>query len=677
MLWLSVVTTFAAVLIAPTARADAQADLRLQVSGYRQKVSPGAWATSTIDVINDGPDLAEEVVLTISPDPRMQLAWTTGTGATSCSGDKTLITCRMTPLRKGEHASVQLTEVVPFDPVALSTALDVTSDTADPDPANNHLLKTIEVSAAPDLSLLLSKSSNPYGVDPGQEFSASFVLTNHSATTAHDVVVLIETTRVTFEEGDNGDFTCTRTATGARCTLPPLDYSGRPVLKFSVRVDPPDEGGPFRIGLVAGAGEPELDPSDNHWELLGSVTRLLPVISTADSGAGSLRQTILDATALCGNSRPCKIVFRLAEPLPAGGWYTIRPRTELPKLAVYGLILDASTQTSFGGDTNPAGPEVELSGELLAGVGNGLVAGGSCYTEVRGLGITNFPENGILAVDDNPCNASVIVDGNTIGVSPDGRRAAPNQRGIRMAGHLGVYAHDNVISGNLRSGIFIGSGGYSTIERNRIGLLADGSPMPNGASGIYVGADSAWTHMNANTIAYHQDFGIAIAPGARTTFRMNEVFGNHTFAIDQNLDYETADSEDDTGRTPNRPRLTVATYDAATGKTHVEGTLHMHCNPCDSSVDLFASDGLAPNGTAQAQRFVAEMKGVPGAGNDFFLQLDLAGDLRGQFLTATATRLLHFDGFSLSATATAAATAQSDPGLMPGTSELSPAIEVR
>jgi hypothetical protein len=674
--WLYVSITVAAAAVASSVRADGRADLSVQASSYRQKVRPGAWASSTVDLVNHGPDVAQDVVLTIIPDSHLQQVQAVGRGALSCSGDKTLIICRASSLDVQEQAGVNLTEVVPFDLIPLTTTFAVTSSTTDWEPSNDRLVKTIEVSADPDLSLVSSTPSFGNPLDPGQTLSAAFLLFNHSETVARDVVLLIDTTRVSFQEGNNGDFTCTRTRTGARCTTPTLDNTATRVLRFAVRADPGDEGGPFGINLSVGAHEPELYPDDNHWTLSGQVTRLLPVTSTADAGRGSLRQAILDSTAFCQIDLPCKIVFRLDEPLPAGGWYTIRPQSELPKVSASHLVLDAGSQTTFGGDTNPSGPEVELSGERLAGAGNGLVAGGGCYTEIRGLAITNFPQNGILATGDNPCNASLTIDGNTIGVSPDGLRAAPNERGISVNGRLGMLVHDNVIGGNLRSGIFIATGGYSTIENNRIGLTAGGSPMPNGASGIYVSADTSWTHMNANTIANHQDFGMAMAAEARTTFRKNILFGNRTYAIDRGLDYESADSDDDTRRVPNRPHLTVATYDAASGKTHLEGTLRMHCNPCDPSIDLFASDGLAPNGTPQAQRFAGEMTAVPSGSGSFALQLDLPGDLRGQLFTATVTRLPHFDGFSLSSPAVAPAQVY-DPDVVYGSSELSPAIQAQ
>ena len=46
----------------------------------------------------------------------------------------------------------------------------------------------------------------------------------------------------------------------------------------------------------------------------------------------------------------------------------------------------------------------------------------------------------------------------------------------------------NVISGNARAGVFFASGMQARIAANRIGVSAvDDTPVPNGASGIYLG----------------------------------------------------------------------------------------------------------------------------------------------------------------------------------------------
>src|SRR5213075_1790045 len=90
----------------------------------------------------------------------------------------------------------------------------------------------------------------------------------------------------------------------------------------------------------------------------------------------------------------CEARFHLPPPVPAEGYYSIRPRTPLPPITS-ALILDATAQTRFTGDTNPLGPEVELSGSALA-IGNGVLIHTTEVSGVRGLAINRFPENGVL-----------------------------------------------------------------------------------------------------------------------------------------------------------------------------------------------------------------------------------------------------------------------------------------
>src|SRR5262249_48407479 len=102
-------------------------------------------------------------------------------------------------------------------------------------------------------------------------------------------------------------------------------------------------------------------------------TRTLPatftVSSTADAGAGSLRQAILDANKNPGSDQ---IIFNLG----GGGAQPISPASALPMLAGP-VVLDATTQPGFAGT-----PLIELNG---AGAGaDGLVLGGSGAV-VRGL----------------------------------------------------------------------------------------------------------------------------------------------------------------------------------------------------------------------------------------------------------------------------------------------------
>jgi hypothetical protein len=75
----------------------------------------------------------------------------------------------------------------------------------------------------------------------------------------------------------------------------------------------------------------------------------------------------------------------------------IRPLTPLPPLSGGGTRIDGHTQTTFGGDANPVGPEVVLDGSLLSPFpGNHGLLLNSDSNQVLGLTVHSFPEFGIL-----------------------------------------------------------------------------------------------------------------------------------------------------------------------------------------------------------------------------------------------------------------------------------------
>src|SRR5574338_128716 len=112
------------------------------------------------------------------------------------------------------------------------------------------------------------------------------------------------------------------------------------------------------------------------------------VTNTADSGAGSLRQAMLDANA--AGAGPHTIVFNIPTTDPGfnGNWFTIKPLTALPELRG-GITIDGATQTAFSGDSNLLGPEVVLNGGMLAS-GAGIVISGD-NGGVKNMVINGFP----------------------------------------------------------------------------------------------------------------------------------------------------------------------------------------------------------------------------------------------------------------------------------------------
>src|SRR5688572_20006198 len=129
-----------------------------------------------------------------------------------------------------------------------------------------------------------------------------------------------------------------------------------------------------------------------------------PVTTTADSGAGSLRQAILDANANTGNDT---ITFAIST-----GAQTISPATPLPALTdAAGATIAGSTQPGFVVGT----PVITIDGGSAGTGADGLTLSGG-NNAVIGLIIQDFDDSQI-AIDGA---GSDIILGNVIQDSATG-----------------------------------------------------------------------------------------------------------------------------------------------------------------------------------------------------------------------------------------------------------------
>ncbi len=209
------------------------------------------------------------------------------------------------------------------------------------------------------------------------------------------------------------------------------------------------------------------------------------VVNTNDSGAGSLRQAILDANAAAGADT---IVFAI----PGGGVHTIAPLTALEPITG-ALTIDGYTQP--GSSPNSNGPglpdnslhQIELDGTHSGGA-NGSAAlriQGAFASVVRGLVINRAPASAIQVSSAT----SGTIEGCFLGLDPTGLTAQTNTYGIflEVASNMQIGgplpAQRNVISGNLLTqigfGCLTGNGGSGhVIEGNFIGPDATGAARP-------------------------------------------------------------------------------------------------------------------------------------------------------------------------------------------------------
>ncbi len=197
------------------------------------------------------------------------------------------------------------------------------------------------------------------------------------------------------------------------------------------------------------------------------LTATLTVTNTNDSGAGSLRQAILDANAGAGGDT---IAFNISgsgpyviSPLPPGLPAILKPTT-----------VDGTTQPGYAGS-----PIVEIANFS----GTGLKLQGGSNT-VRGLVVRGFNTGISMESNDNH------VEGCYVGTDVTGTIAALNGTGIVVqSGTTGnviggsAAGQRNVISGNT-VGIALVNASNAVIQGNYIGTTADGAAPLGNSQGI-------------------------------------------------------------------------------------------------------------------------------------------------------------------------------------------------
>lgn len=251
-----------------------------------------------------------------------------------------------------------------------------------------------------------------------------------------------------------------------------------------------DAGGDWVFEFIDGEADTELDLGaalSGNWH--GNLATFT-VTNSNDSGAGSLRQAILDANAAAGADA---INFNIA----GTGVHTITLSSTLTQITD-AVSIDATTDDSFSANGNR--PAIILEGNKAAGLGFDI-DGTADGTSIRGFVIRGMTNHGVFI---RPGADHITIAGNYIGsLAADGTDAGA---GFANSGG-GVYVGDasnvtiggtaagdrNVISGNLFFGIgMFGSGDINNkIVGNYIGMAADGvTALGNGDEGIYAQSGS-------------------------------------------------------------------------------------------------------------------------------------------------------------------------------------------
>ena len=221
------------------------------------------------------------------------------------------------------------------------------------------------------------------------------------------------------------------------------------------------QGGDWKLEFTTGKVESSVALSTELQNEYKGTFATYTVSSLADSGAGSLRQAIVDANS---NGGADVIEFSVAG--------TISLSTGLDDIAGP-LTIDGSTAPGYAGE-----PLVNLDGGGVSADGLKFLNGAD-NSSVNALMITNFTGNGIQ-IDSGADGISIT--GNWIGTTGTGTTGDGNSNnGINVQGANTVIGgtganQGNVITNNGNEGINLMSGATGTIiQGNIIGLDPDGS----------------------------------------------------------------------------------------------------------------------------------------------------------------------------------------------------------
>ncbi len=260
--------------------------------------------------------------------------------------------------------------------------------------------------------------------------------------------------------------------------------------------------------------------------------RLVPssftVTTTADTGGGSLRSAINFANSQAQTN----IVFHILTDDPnfnsVSNSFTIQPLSPLPAITAP-VTIDGTTEPAYLTQTYLR-PMIVLDGTNAGSSSDGLDLNAATST-INGLAIDNFGGSAIN-LSGSVANNDVI-QGNYLGVTPDGATESPNETGILIAAGASdntiggtTPAARNIISGNTGDGVDIYGSGTSNnlVEGNFIGTNASSSTtlgntgpgvdIEFGASDNIIGGPAA-----GNVIANNGNTGVIIdaTAGAGTT----------------------------------------------------------------------------------------------------------------------------------------------------------------
>ncbi|HXH92670.1 MAG TPA: right-handed parallel beta-helix repeat-containing protein, partial [Thermoanaerobaculia bacterium] len=605
------------------------------------KVDMQAYAANPLQVsmavVNHGPDVARNSFLTIDFPPELVLDRVVSVYG-PCDYTQRPVRCSLgdIPVFAPETNTfayyLEANFKGPFVDASYKVTFTISSDTPDPTPSTNSASVMLTTKLEADLGVLIDRSPRFERIDPGQNAEFwTYVGNNVRGNKPPNVRIDYAVTNGVIEKIDApSPVSCSIAGATAVCTISPLVENPN-TITVTVKTTADRLAGKATLSMRAAGDVPDKTPANDQTENTVPIYRWYAVTTVADDGPGSLRDAIVQANANC-TPGPCRIVFEIPPPVPAEGWFTITPAEPLPTITADRVSVEGLRQKAFTGDTNPLGPEIAIDGRLAR---RGLRIVARCEAVIEGLALGNFDEDqGLWFGGGAGCPEAFRPDrravaSNYIGVDPTGTTAWPNLRGLN-AGGANVLVSNNVISHNRNSGVWMWNGS-AQFETNRI--------ESNGASGIFLGPGVDDITITGNTISNHRDMGVAVARSkAHVEIHSNTMKNNGGLGIDWGLDGVSPVDGNDKDGPSNAPVLLSATYDAAQNRTFI--TLSIKSTPLstttqqDGVIDFYGNG--APDG--EGEKTLGSVHASSATTGT--ITVSVGGDLRGQWINATWTRII-------------------------------------
>lgn len=268
--------------------------------------------TYTLVVENDGPNVADNVVLTDILPSGVRFESATGTGA-SCTQASGIVTCTL-----GNTQPRTVTIVVtPMVPGTITNTASVTSSNPDPDLSDNTTSITTTVNPVADLTIAKTDFSDP--VTAGTSLTYTLTITNNGPSEATNVVIT-DTLPASVAFASASGFCSSQPNNQVRCTYANIasDSAGAPAI-ITVTVNP---AAPNLITNTASVTGNEFDPNTNNntATITTTVNRLVNLSITKTGSANPVTAgNSLTYTLTVANSGPSQASgVIITDTLPAG-----------------------------------------------------------------------------------------------------------------------------------------------------------------------------------------------------------------------------------------------------------------------------------------------------------------------------------------------------------------------